>query len=277
MALALLVAGVLGGGAFGFAAGLATGYQMSPVAYRGDLPPPPERAVTAEGSAPSAVPRETQTAATPPTAPEAAPTPSTAAVATSAGADAIQVALPERTRWHGGWSQDSASGTLSYQDVPLPPSKPRPARTQTASLEPVQGSGTSTVAVSLAPRDWPAATPASLQPQGTPPVPPRTPERTDRPEAAAPPAVPADTGPRAAPTHGRYSVQVGAFRDRDNAVELAAQMSDQGYPVRIVHEQATQSRLYMVRLGAFPDRPAALAYATQIARAEGVDTWPVRN
>ena len=75
----------------------------------------------------------------------------------------------------------------------------------------------------------------------------------------------------------RYSVQVGAFRMRENAVERAARLSEAGYDVRIVHAFATHSRLYMVRLGAFDARPAAMAYARRLARDVGVETWPVRN
>ncbi len=78
-------------------------------------------------------------------------------------------------------------------------------------------------------------------------------------------------------TVARYSVQVGAFRMRENAVERAARLSEAGYEVRIVHAFATHSRLYMVRLGAFDARPAAMAYARQLASDVGVETWPVRN
>lgn len=75
----------------------------------------------------------------------------------------------------------------------------------------------------------------------------------------------------------RYSVQVGAFRQRENAVKRAAGLREAGYDVRIVHAFATHSRLYMVRLGQFDARPAAMAYARQLARDVAVETWPVRN
>jgi len=144
----------------------------------------------------------------------------------------------------------------------------------------------------------------------SPPIP-AIPGATDRfldpgPEVAAPPpadrlAVPSDAPeagtPGAAPlpppvprtlvaaaagwpdsgSASRYSVQVGAFRVRDNAVERAARLSEAGYEVRIVHAFATHSRLYMVRLGAFDARPAAMAFARQLALDAGVETWPVRN
>ena len=83
-------------------------------------------------------------------------------------------------------------------------------------------------------------------------------------------------GPQAGSV-SRYSVQVGAFRQRENAVERAARLSEAGYDVRIVHAFATHSRLYMVRLGQFDARPAAMAYARQLARDVAVETWPVRN
>jgi cell division protein FtsN len=75
----------------------------------------------------------------------------------------------------------------------------------------------------------------------------------------------------------RYSVQVGAFRLRENAVERATRLSEAGYEMRIVHLFATHSRLYMVRLGDFDARPAAMAYAQRLSRDVGVETWPVRN
>jgi cell division protein FtsN len=81
----------------------------------------------------------------------------------------------------------------------------------------------------------------------------------------------------ASDTAARYSVQVGAFRMRENAVARAARLSEAGYDVRIVHAFATHSRLYMVRLGAFEARPAAMAYARRLSQDVGVETWPVRN
>ena len=97
-----------------------------------------------------------------------------------------------------------------------------------------------------------------------------------------PPPVPrsivsAPFGGAQAGTASRYSVQVGAFRLRENAVERAARLSAAGYDVRIVHVFATHSRLYMVRIGQFDARPAAMAYARQLARDVAVETWPVRN
>ena len=99
----------------------------------------------------------------------------------------------------------------------------------------------------------------------------RTPQSDPRAQRQAAPAAEA-----AAPA-GRYSVQVGAFRDPANASAQAARLSAAGYTPRIVHAQATQSRLYMVRLGAFHDRSAARAYAGQIAERLDIDTWPVAN
>jgi cell division protein FtsN len=111
--------------------------------------------------------------------------------------------------------------------------------------------------------------------------------------ADAPPAEAADAGPLPPPiprslvataspwpetgSAARYSVQVGAFRVRENAVARAARLSEAGYEVRIVHALATHSRLYMVRLGAFDARPAAMAYARRVGRDVGFETWPVRN
>jgi cell division septation protein DedD len=97
-----------------------------------------------------------------------------------------------------------------------------------------------------------------------------------------PPAVPRALAPpsartEAAEVQGRYSVQVGAFRQRANALARAQRLRAAGYEVRVVHLFATRSRLYMVRLGQFDARPAAIAYARQLARDVEVETWPVRN
>lgn len=112
--------------------------------------------------------------------------------------------------------------------------------------------------------------------------------RTDKSDANPPPAGPPPppvprsvVGPAARPAAeaagGRYSIQVGAFRQRENAVERAARLGQAGYDVRIVHAFATRSRLYMVRLGQFDARPAAMAYAHRLAQDVGMETWPVRN
>jgi cell division protein FtsN len=112
--------------------------------------------------------------------------------------------------------------------------------------------------------------------------------RTDAPAAQAadagplPPPIPRSLVATASPwpetgSAARYSVQVGAFRVRENAVARAARLSEAGYEVRIVHALATHSRLYMVRLGAFDARPAAMAYARRVGRDVGFETWPVRN
>lgn len=102
-----------------------------------------------------------------------------------------------------------------------------------------------------------------------PPIPPA---RAAAPDRATP-------GPQSTSARqiGGYSVQVGAFRDRANALAQAARVSASGYAPRIVHTRATQSRLFMVRLGAFADRSAADAVARQIAQDLNVETWPVAD
>ncbi|MDZ7714368.1 MAG: SPOR domain-containing protein [Rhodovibrio sp.] len=105
----------------------------------------------------------------------------------------------------------------------------------------------------------------------------RAPDDGRTPQADPPSPRPAAPAAGALAPAGRYSVQVGAFRDPANASAQAARLSAAGYTPRIVHAQATQSRLYMVRLGAFDDRSAARAYAGQIAERLDIDTWPVAN
>jgi cell division protein FtsN len=117
--------------------------------------------------------------------------------------------------------------------------------------------------VHVAARGHASATPTTAAAPLPPPVP--------RPSVGTVRRVPAEDA------LGRYSVQVGAFRVRANALARAARLSEAGYDVRIVHAFATRSRLYMVRLGAFDARPAAMAYARRLARDADVATWPVRN
>ena len=154
----------------------------------------------------------------------------------------------------GGRQSDTASDG-NGKGAAAPSADPAPASAETRSENPP--------AVQVAARtDGPKDAPATAGPM--PPPVPRS-------------IVSAPFGGAQAGTASRYSVQVGAFRLRENAVERAARLSAAGYEVRIVHVFATHSRLYMVRIGQFDARPAAMAYARQLARDVAVETWPVRN
>jgi cell division septation protein DedD len=331
---ALVFAGLLGGGALSFGAGVITGTQMTVVAYRGALPiataPDPGPTAGAGGPSPprTLLPRERQVAAHSNAATPAAVagrragTPGSAApAAPAAGADVTDVAslvsLPQRTRWqppappqagHAGEANPETRRSAAAARAAPPVPRPRPDGLAPQRLTPTdgtQGPGDAAAqhpssAVPAAPI-WRITAPSDaaalpgrwpLFPDGlarstqlTPsahwaPAPreSRTPDAGRTPQAAPPAPRPTPTDAAAAVVpQGRYSVQVGAFRDPANASAQAARLSAAGYTPRIVHARATQSRLYMVRLGAFPDRPAASAFASQIADRLDIDTWPVAN
>ena len=75
--------------------------------------------------------------------------------------------------------------------------------------------------------------------------------------AGAPPASPA-TG-----SAGGWTVQLGSFANRANAVRLANEVRAQGFKVSISQESSGR-RLYRVRVGPAHDRAAASALASQL-------------
>lgn len=354
---ALVFAGLLGGGALSFGAGVITGNQMTVVAYRGALPEAtaPDPGPTAGAGRPSpprtSLPRERQVAANPdPAAPAtpagaAGPRAGTAGLAASTTATDVPgvaslVSLPQRTRWQpreprqagedagaGAESRRSRAEAVERAAPPMP--RPKPDGWAPQRLTPMDGTeGADSPGDAAAPRPpstaraapvWRITAPtdgsaipgrwqlfsagrapsANLAPSGNwapsadwdpaanwDPATNSTPaaEESRAPDAGRTPQA-APRAPRAsdataaagAAAQGRYSVQVGAFRDPANASAQAARLSAAGYTPRIVHAMATQSRLYMVRLGAFPDRPAASAFASQLAERLDIDTWPVGN
>jgi cell division septation protein DedD len=86
------------------------------------------------------------------------------------------------------------------------------------------------------------------------------PDPPGRPASAG--ASPARPAASRVPGHRAYWVQVGAFRNRDEARRLASRLRDA--PVVVVEAGPAGSRLAKVRIGPFPDRPAALAKLRQL-------------
>jgi general secretion pathway protein A len=125
----------------------------------------------------------------------------------------------------------------------------------------------------------PAAVVLSLptQPEASPPVPDAAPDETRMrsrtavlPSPAEPPN-PDDSAP-AAPRM-THSVQVGAFRQSENAHQQAARLAARGVKAYILDVKDAQGRQWhTVRVGDFPSRSAAQAHASEFARREQTQT-----
>ncbi len=122
-----------------------------------------------------------------------------------------------------------------------------------------------------APRDEPAPSPAAparaprkdRAPAKTPPRAPAEPRGT----TTAPAAPPADT----AITSGRFTLQLGAFGDRENARELASHLEAWGLAGVRIEEETRGGRVYFrVRAGDYPDREAATAAGIRLNAEHGV-------
>jgi cell division septation protein DedD len=79
-----------------------------------------------------------------------------------------------------------------------------------------------------------------------------------------------------APLTGAFSVQVGAFQQRNNADRLRADLSRR-YPVFIQDYTAPAGHLYRVRVGRLPTEREAERFAAQLTREHGLhNTFVVR-
>jgi DedD protein len=134
------------------------------------------------------------------------------------------------------------------------------------------------------PSNPPAQTdPVPTEPQ-TPPTPPPGPATTSGRTAGAGPAQPAagtsgrgvtppPPSPAPAPTPpkpGGWMVQVGAFRSRENAESLVAQLKRKGHAATIVRNAAVPNAPHIVRVGPFADRAEADRAAAVLAKEQGV-------
>lgn len=103
----------------------------------------------------------------------------------------------------------------------------------------------------------PAAPPASPEPvRSSPAAAVSTPPATARPAANAPPA-------------GAWAVQVGAFGERANAVQLASRVSDYGFAAQVSEYRSNGRTMHRVRVGGFATREQADAARSSLA-AHGV-------
>jgi cell division protein FtsN len=118
--------------------------------------------------------------------------------------------------------------------------------------------------------------PAPPRPALAPGVPPRDggagPVGPPLPAAAAPPPARTDT-PRAEPAGpARFTIQVGAFKDRPPAEALRATLALYGHDAYITESSGEGTR-FRVRVGAYATRDEARAAAARIAAERHVSTY----
>ena len=128
------------------------------------------------------------------------------------------------------------------------------------------------------PDDRPLARPGdSAEPAAAVPVPSAaSPAPTVTPSAvtkAQPPAqvpIPRDAAQKPAPATpvepGSFAVQLGSFRDRDNADRLVRDMTGKGFAAFVAPIKSGGRELYRVRVGPTRDRTQAEALAAQLRR-----------
>ena len=122
---------------------------------------------------------------------------------------------------------------------------------------------------------------APLVPAPPPPkAKPAAPERPAAPSAATagafvpPPGSPTGRiAAEAAGTGSRFTIQVGAYRTREPAEALRAQLAGSEHEVYIVESEAADGIRYRVRVGAFSTEEAARAAATKLAGERHVATY----
>ena len=69
---------------------------------------------------------------------------------------------------------------------------------------------------------------------------------------------------------GRYSLQIGAFREAKNSEKAIQELQTKGYEPYVI-EQKGRSILQTVRIGRYADRAEALRAASDFRRREGVE------
>lgn len=78
------------------------------------------------------------------------------------------------------------------------------------------------------------------------------------------------------PTAGFFTVQVGAFRDRNNAERLRERLSGFYSPIFIQNYDAPDGVFYRVRVGKVPGEAAARQFGEQLRSREGFTPFIVR-
>jgi len=117
-----------------------------------------------------------------------------------------------------------------------------------------------------------AAAPAASASSATPPPATEAPPavaQAPRPPAQAPASAPRAEAPKPAPATqvpGSFVVQLGSFRERDNADRLVRDMTAKGFTAFVAPITSGGRELYRVRVGPTRDRTQAEALAAQLKR-----------
>jgi len=78
------------------------------------------------------------------------------------------------------------------------------------------------------------------------------------------------------PLTGRFALQVGAFQNRENAVQLRDRLAKRFPPVLIREYDSPNGLLYRVFAGRVPGEAAARQLAEQLRREEGLSSFIIR-
>jgi rare lipoprotein A len=78
------------------------------------------------------------------------------------------------------------------------------------------------------------------------------------------------------PTSGFFTVQVGAFRDRENAERLRERLNAEYSPIFIQPYDSPDGLFYRVRVGKVPGEDAAQHFGEKLRSREGFKTVVVR-
>ena len=79
------------------------------------------------------------------------------------------------------------------------------------------------------------------------------------------------------PAEGDYTIQVGAFSKRSNALNLQSQLRSWGYQVEMIKRAGRHRTLYLVWVGRYQTRSEALHEAEKLERERGVPYQVIRR
>jgi len=108
--------------------------------------------------------------------------------------------------------------------------------------------------------------PATAKPEATPATIPAPRAQAPKPAATAPAPAPAPARPAPAAERGTFVVQLGSFREKENADRLVRDMTAKGFTAFVAPITSGGRELYRVRVGPTRDRTSAEALAAQLKR-----------
>ena len=100
-------------------------------------------------------------------------------------------------------------------------------------------------------------------------------------QATPPVAQTSDAQPvqRSAPPtagNGSFYVQIGAFRDRNSADKVAAELNSSGYPVNVFSEDGQSGQLFKVRVGGYATRDEAVTITGELKTKGHPRAFPMK-